>query len=220
MTTHAWHATTPDEALERLHATAAGLTEAEARERLARHGPNRIDVAPPVSAWRILAGQLASVVVGLLVVGAVLALAVGDVVDAAAIGAVLVLNVAIGFATELRARRAMEALRALDVPHAVVLRDGAVTDVDAALLVPGDVILLEAGTAVPADARLLAATELRVVESALTGESLPVAKSAEPRLAADTSLADRTTLVHKGTAAMATATAVSSTRASGTPCSR
>ena len=198
-----WHALRADDALARLDASAGGLAAAEVRARLARHGPNRIEVTPPTPAWRILGRQLASVVIALLVVGAVLALAVGDVVDAAAIGVVLVLNVAIGFATELRAGRAMDALRALDVPRATVMRDGTVRDVDAAQLVPGDVILLEAGTAVPADARLLAATELRVVESALTGESLPVAKAWDAAVAADAALADRTTVVHKGTAVVA-----------------
>jgi len=133
-------------------------------------------VAPPTPALAILVAQLRSVVMALLAGAALAAWLTGDRVDAAAIVVVILINTAIGFATELRARRAMEALRGLEVPHATALRDGHVAELDARELVPGDVVLVEAGQRVPADARLLDAVELRVDEAPLTGESLPVRK--------------------------------------------
>ena len=178
---------------------ALGLSSAEASRRLTRYGPNVMRVVKPEPAWRILLQQMRSVVVLLLVVAALLAWFLSERADAIAIGAVLVLNVGIGFATELPARRAMEALRRLDAPSATVLRDGRVLAMDARALVPGDVITLEAGQAVPADGRLLAATELRVVEAALTGESATVEKHADAVLSIDTPLPDRETMVFKGT---------------------
>ena len=163
-------------------------------------GPNALAAVKARSAWAILAAQLRSVVVLLLVVAAGAALVARDLPDAAAILGVLVINVSIGFITELRARRAMDALMRLDVPRATVIRDGTATDIDARDLVPGDVIELEAGQSVPADARLLNAVELRTNEAALTGESLPVTKHANRILAPDTPLPERINIVHKATA--------------------
>ena len=142
-------------------------------------------------------------VVGLLVVAAAVALAMGDRADAAAIGAVLALNVAIGFLTELRAHRAMEALLGLEVSHATVLRDGHARETAAAALVPGDVVVLEAGASIPADARLLESVELRTTEGSLTGESVPVDKRSDADLPADTALPERATMVYKATTAVA-----------------
>ena len=194
-----WHALPAHEVLSAVDGDASGLSEAEAARRLAHYGPNVLSVTPAEAAWRILIRQARSVVVGLLVVATVLAWWTSDVVDAGAILAVLLLNVWIGFATELRARRAVEALLRLDTPSAVVVREGGVRAVDAGELVTGDVIELEPGQAVPADARLLVATALQTVEASLTGESIAVVKSAEAELAADTSLPDRVTMVYKGT---------------------
>ena len=197
-----WHALAPADALARLAAGPDGLTEAEAAERLARYGPNQFRRTPPISPWRILATQVRSLIVLLLVVAAAAALLMGDPLDAAAIGAVIVLNVVLGFVTELRAHRAMEALLALEVTHAMVVRDGALRKLDAQAVVPGDVLMLEAGAAVPADARLLDSVELRVVEASLTGESLPVDKRAVA-LEADTPLAERATMIYKTTTVVA-----------------
>src|SRR6185437_14891054 len=134
-----------------------------------------------------------------LVVAAFFALFSGDIADAIAIAAVLVLNIAIGFATEIKARRAMEALRSMDVRQATVIRDAVVRRIDAAGVVPGDVIVMEAGSAVPADARILTATELTTVEASLTGEALPVSKHAAPPPAIDAPLGDRTSMLYMGT---------------------
>ena len=194
-----WHAMSGDEVLRAVSGSPNGLATGEARRRLARFGPNAIVVEPPEPAWRILRRQFASVVVALLVIATALAAATGERADAIAIAAVLLLNVALGFATELRARRAMEALLALQVARAVVMRDGNQRDLPAAELVPGDVIVLEEGMAVPADSRLLHATELQLVEAPLTGESTAVSKRAGPPAAARATLPDRATMVYGGT---------------------
>lgn len=194
-----WHALAPNAALSALGSDPAGLSENEAKQRLARYGANVLVSTPPEAAWRIFVRQFQSVVVVLLVAAMVLAWWTGDPLDALAIAVVLVLNVAIGFTTELRARRAMEALVRLDVPSAIVLRGGTRRSIDARELVPGDVIELEPGEAVPADARLLTTTELQTIEAALTGESTAVVKLAHAKIAADASLPDRVTMVYKGT---------------------
>jgi P-type Ca2+ transporter type 2C len=204
-----WHARPVDEVLSRLEVAPAGLSTDEARRRLERYGENRIAVAKAESIWRILFRQLRSVVVLLLIAAAGVAWAIGDPIDSAAIGVVLLINVAIGFTTELRARRAMEALRSLEVPRATVRRDGHRTTIGARELVPGDVIELEAGQAVPADARLLGAVELRINEAPLTGESAPVDKDPDRAIDPGATLAERATMAYQSTAVVAgTATAV------------
>jgi Ca2+-transporting ATPase len=197
-----FHARTAAESLTALDSNAEGLDEREADRRLARYGPNQLEAAKAVSAWRILIDQLRSVVVLLLLVAAILALAIGDNLEAAAIFAVLLINTLLGFATELRARRAMEGLLRLDVANATVVRGGIARGIEASRLVPGDVIALEAGQSVPADARLLTSVDLRVDEAPLTGESLPVDKSPDA-LDRDTPLPDRVNMLHKGTAVVA-----------------
>ena len=134
----------------------------------------------------------------LLVAAAVISLLFGERIEALAIGAVLAINTAIGFTTELRARRAMAALLQLDVPRAFVVRAGLLRAIDAHQLVPGDIIELNAGQSVPADGRIVEQTDLRTDEAALTGESLPVSKHTAT-LPATTPLADRTNMVYKGT---------------------
>src|SRR5687768_12514017 len=198
-----WHTLDAKAVLAQLQSTRDGLTAEEVRKRLERYGPNRLEVIPPASAWSILVAQFRSVVVLLLVAAAALSLAFGDIADAVAVAAVLVINAALGFVTEFRARRAMDALRGLEVPHAVVMRDGATLEISARDLVPGDVIALEAGQSVPADARLLDATDVRVTEAPLTGESLPVEKRADIVLAGDAVLAERTNMVYQSTALVA-----------------
>ena len=198
-----WHATEAAETLTRLQSSPGGLSHAEAEARLRKYGPNHFQRMPPVPAWRVLLDQFRSVLVLLLAAAATAALLTGDRLDAIAIAAVLALNVAIGFVVELRARRAMEALVALEVTQAHVVRDGALEEVDARVLVPGDIIELEAGQLVPADARLLESAELRAMEAALTGEPAPVDKDADAPVATDAVLAERATMVYKATAVVA-----------------
>jgi len=195
----AWHTLDADEIERLLGAGAGGLDEAEARVRLARHGPNRLIAPAPVSALRILLAQFASLVVVLLVAVAIVALLLGDVLESVAIGAVLAINTLIGFVVELRARRAMDALLAYEVPEAKVVRGGRVAEIASDRLVPGDVIQLDEGDRIPADARLVTAHELRTNEAPLTGESLPVSKDATVRSERDAPLAERRCMVYSGT---------------------
>ena len=135
----------------------------------------------------------------LLIAATAISIALGDLLEAVAIAAVLIINTLIGFAMELRARRAMEAILGLDVPVASVVRAGALRAIDAEGLVPGDVVELAAGHQVPADVRLIEATDLRMNEATLTGESLPVSKTAHTILHNQTALADRNNMAYKGT---------------------
>ena len=173
-----------EETTERLACGPEGLSERHARARLDHVGPNRLTATPRVSALRILLDQFASLVVGLLIAAAAVALLLGDLLESVAIGAVLAINALIGFVVELRARRAMDALLAYEVPIAKVVRSGHVQTIPSDRLVPGDVIELEEGDRIPADARLLSSIDLTVNESPLTGESLPVAKSVDSEVGA------------------------------------
>ena len=129
--------------------------------------------------------QLRSLIVGILVVAIVIAYVLGDILDAAAILAVLAANILIGFALELKAHRAIESLLGLEVTRARVVREGTVRELDARDLVPGNIIEIEAGVAIPADARILDSTELRTVEASLTGEAVPVDKVSDAPVARD-----------------------------------
>jgi P-type Ca2+ transporter type 2C len=176
-----------------------GLGRHEAAQRLARVGPNRIGEHRETPLWQLALAQFRSIVVLLLLGAAGIAWGLGERLEAIAIFAALVLNALIGFATEARARRSLSRLRALTVPHAVVRRDGRVFRLAAADLVPRDIILLEAGAHIPADARLLRSAALRVAEAALTGESEPVDKDADAKLEPGASLAERRTMVYLAT---------------------
>jgi magnesium-transporting ATPase (P-type) len=192
------HALSPDQTVTELASDARGLSNDEARGRLDRLGPNALPEDAPPSLLRIVARQFQSPLIYLLIVAAGLAFALGERTDALVILGVVLANAAIGAFQEGRAERSMAALRRLTSVHARVLREGQEHSVDARELVPGDVILLAAGDAVPADARVLEGVSLEVAEAVLTGESLPVAKEVEP-LPADTALADRHNMLYAGT---------------------
>jgi Ca2+-transporting ATPase len=189
-----------DQVLQALAVDAArGLDESEALLRRRRFGRNRLQAAKPRRLLSILAAQFKSIVIVLLVVAGGLALLFVDFLEAAAIGAVILINTAIGFVSEWRATRSMEALQRFARVTCVLLRAGEVRRVAAEELVPGDIVLLEAGDLVPADLRLIEAAKLGVNESTLTGESLPVNKHTDP-LPVDTSLLERTNMAFKGSA--------------------
>jgi Ca2+-transporting ATPase len=194
-----WHTQPLDEVLSGLETKTAGLASSEAADRLTRHGPNRLPSPPEVSSIRILLDQFRSVVVLLLVAACVVSLVLGDALEAVAIAAVLAINTAIGFVTELRARRAIAAILRLEVPRATVLRDNVLRVIDAHDVVPGDIIELKAGNQAPADARLIESTDLRANEAALTGESLPSSKHWQATLPDDTPLAERRNMVYSST---------------------
>ncbi len=189
----------PAQALDALESRRRGLDPEEAQRRLDEVGPNQLREMEQRSVWAILAEQFRSLVVVLLVVAMGVSFAFGRVVEGLAIVAVLALNTAIGFFTEWRAVRSMEALQKIGQVTARVRRGGTEQLVPAEQLVPGDVIRLQGGDIIPADLRLLDADRLEVDESALTGESVPVAKDAAP-VPPDTPLAERTCMAYKGTA--------------------
>jgi Ca2+-transporting ATPase len=185
--------------LAALDAGRDGLTTGEVERRRARHGPNELVVDRPPSPFAVFAAQFADFMILVLVAAAVLAAALGDVTDAIVIAAIVVLNAALGAAQELRALRALAALRAMGAPTATVLREGRPQVVPATALVPGEAVALEAGRIVPADLRLVESAGLRIDESALTGESVPVDKDATARVLPEAAIGDRTTIAHGGT---------------------
>src|SRR5688572_17679473 len=184
--------------ITRLASAVTGLSESEAGRRLEQCGPNRLAAGKPVSAMRVLVAQFRGVVVGLLATAAIIAIVLGDRLEAVAIVAVLLINASLGFVTEWRARRAIATLVDLETAQALVVRDGRLRSVDAAVLVPGDVIEVNAGQRVPADARVIEAHELRLDEAVLTGESFAVAKR-PGTLEQVVPLAERSNRLLKGT---------------------
>ncbi len=187
-----------DEILKELDTSADGLTAEEVTKRREQYGSNRLRTKQKSSIWQILIEQFKSLVVGLLVVAALFSFAFGDFVEGIAITAVILVNSAIGFFTELRAVRSMEALKELSQVDAKVRRDGNVAEIPAEELVPGDIVILEGGDVITADLRLIEASKLQSNESALTGESVPVGKQVKP-LEGDIPLAERANMVFKGT---------------------
>jgi calcium-translocating P-type ATPase len=177
----------------------SGLSSAEAAARLARYGRNVLPSAAPPSLAAIFVRQFASPLMYVLVAAALVSAALGEWSDAAFIFAAVLLNALIGTYQEHSAERTAQALRSLVSPRALVERDGAPREIDAAEIVPGDVVLLESGAKVPADLKLLAATHLSLDESLLTGESLPVRKDPARASGGGTPLAERADMAFAGT---------------------
>ena len=184
-----------------------GLSEAEARERLARHGPNELSAEKPEPAWRKFLGQFRDVLVLLLLVATAISTVLWLIerdsalpYEALAIFAIVLLNAVMGYVQAARAESAVAALRRMAAAHAAVLRDGERRSVPAAEIVPGDILFIEEGDTVPADARLIHSTALQTAEAALTGESLPVSKDAVP-IPEEAGLGDRHNMVFSGTTA-------------------
>jgi P-type Ca2+ transporter type 2C len=197
-----WHCIAPEAAAQALNTDLVqGLSAAEAACRLASDGRNVLREAPPRPAWRMLLDQFRDFMILMLLAAALVSGAIGEVVDSLAIVAILVVNACIGFVQEYRAAQAMQALRRLAAAHARVLRGGNPGEVDAAELVAGDMVLLEAGDLIPADVRLVEIAAFEVDESVLTGESVPVAKRVETLGDPALGVADRSNLAFKGTVA-------------------
>ncbi|WP_114520870.1 HAD-IC family P-type ATPase [Altererythrobacter sp. ZODW24] len=197
---HSWHALTPAEALAKLASSPKGLSDNEARRRLEIHGPNRLPEARPISPIRTFLRQFANPLIYLLLVAGILSLAIGDRWDALFIFGVLTLNAVISGFQELKADASARALRMLVPQTARLRRAGTTIEIASSDIVPGDIVALESGMKVTADIRLLNAQGLRIDESLVTGESMPVAKDADCLLAEETDPPDRITMAHAGTA--------------------
>jgi Ca2+-transporting ATPase len=195
-----------DEVLTAFATGRHGLSEDEARERVKRYGPNELLAERPVSAWRKFFAQFQDVLVILLLAATAISLALWFYerestlpYEAIAIFAVVLLNAIMGYVQESRAESAVAALRQMGAAHADVMRDGKRRSIPSAEVVPGDIILIEEGDTIPADARVIQSTALQTAEAALTGESLPVSKDIPP-IKDEATLGDRHNMVFSGTA--------------------
>ena len=197
---HEWHRIGVDEALRVLETDGKqGLSGAEATSRLERYGPNALEKEEEKTLLQMFADQFKDFLVLILVVSTVIAAIMGEWVDASVIMAILILNAIMGVVQEGRAGKALAALRKMAVPVATVIRDRRVQKISSEELVPGDVVLLQAGDLVPADLRLIETVNTQIDESALTGESVPVEKDAQVVFNGEASLGDRVNSAYFGT---------------------
>ncbi len=198
----AWHCLSAGEVASRLGTDPRrGLSEDEATERLGRFGPNALPDPERRSILRMVVDQFRDFMILVLVAAAIVSGMVGEPSDTIAIVVIVLLNAVIGFVQEFRAERAMAALKKMAAPLAQVRRAGLTGTLASEELVPGDVVLLEAGNVVPADLRLVDVAQLRVSEAALTGESEAVEKRLEALALPDAPIGDRRDMVYKGTIA-------------------
>ncbi|MBC7281833.1 cation-transporting P-type ATPase [Hoeflea sp.] len=195
---HSHHAIETDASLEAMQATAGGLSQYEVAARLEIHGPNRLPQPPKRSVILRFLSHFHNILIYVLIGSSIITVFMQHYVDTAVILAVVIANAIIGFIQEGKAEKAMDSIRQMLAPHASVLRDGERQSVAGEDLVPGDIVLLEAGDKVPADLRLIRAHGLRIQEAILTGESVPVDKATAP-VAAQSALGDRSCMAYSGT---------------------
>lgn len=196
--TDPWHTLTAAETLERLGSSKEGLSSEEAERRLSQFGPNQLEEIYKPSKARIFLRQFENYLIIVLLAASAISWIAGETTNAYVIVGIIFFISLIGFVQEYKAERAMEALQKMVAPEADVIRSGKMSRIPVKGLVPGDVVYLEAGDKVPADARVIEETSLQVVESSLTGESVPEKKGAGA-VAEETHLADRTSMVYMGT---------------------
>ncbi len=200
---YSWHTSETGDVLDRLHVDPEqGLSANEVEQRLREHGPNELVERGLKSPWRILWEQLTAIMVVVLIIAAVVSLLLGDQLDAIVILAIVVLNAILGFVQEHRAERAMAALKRMAAPVVKVRRERQLQQIPAGEIVPGDILLLEAGDAVSSDARVLESINLRIEEASLTGESIPVEKHSQALSEAHIPIGDRRNMLHMGTTAI------------------
>ena len=176
-----------------------GITEAEAQERSAKYGKNRLEGGKEKSILQMALEQLKDFLVIILIIAAVISVILGETLEGVIIIAIVILNTFLGVYQENKASNALKALKEMSSPHAKVLRNGQIVEVASSDVVPGDVTIMEAGDYIPADVRLIEVVNLKVDEAALTGESVPVEKDANVVLAEDASLGDRINCAYMGT---------------------
>ncbi len=193
-----WHALEKEKLLDSLKSTEAGLSDEEAERRLEEYGPNELLAKEGISPIQIFFGQFKDIFVMMLLFAIVVSVAINELVDAATIAVIVILNAIVGFVQEYRSEKAMEAMKNLTAPKARVLRNGKELIIPSRDVVPGDIVLLEAGDRIPADARLLDVVDLKTDEAILTGESTAVSKMDEV-LAEKTAVADRKNSVFMAT---------------------
>ncbi|MBR9988535.1 MAG: HAD-IC family P-type ATPase, partial [Gemmatimonadetes bacterium] len=196
---HGWHALDPAEVQRLVETTPAGLTSAEAAARLERYGPNVVEAERLEPWWRLLIHQFNDPLIYILILAAAVTAALRDYTDSGVILAVVLLNAAIGFIQEFRAREAIRGLARLSAPRAEVQRDGRAHVIESSELVPGDVVMLTSGASVPADIRLISLHDLEVNESMLTGESAAVRKTTDALQGAGLVANDQTNMAFGGT---------------------
>jgi Ca2+-transporting ATPase len=195
-----WHTLTPEESCTQLATRLDGLTREEVRERLTKYGPNELQAGLHVSPWSILLAQFKNVLIIVLLVATAISAFVGHGIEAVAIAVIVLFAVLLGFYQEYRAERAIEALSKMAAPHATVVRAGSEISIPARELVPGDIIVLQAGDRVAADARVIESINLKAEEAALTGESMPVEKQSARLEDPNLGIGDRQNLLFAGTA--------------------
>ena len=194
-----WHLLSIHEIAELLNSTPSGIDNTNAAERLSEYGKNEIEDKKKKTVWQIMLHQLTDFMILVLVVVAIISGILGDLTDTLIILAIIILNASVGFIQEYRSEKAMEALKNMVPSNARVIRGGQTLEIPAAELVPGDVVLLEAGNIIPADVRFFETHQIKVDESALTGESHNVEKNSSTLPDGDYSLGDRINMGFKGT---------------------
>lgn len=193
-----WHSISQEDCLGLLESRRDGLQQADAERRLQQIGLNQLEQTGGRSLWGLFIDQFKDFMIGVLLVATLISGMMGEYADSLTIIAIVFVNAILGFVQEYRAERALAALRELTSPEIAVLRSGHEETVDVRQLVPGDVVMLQAGVRIPADLRVLLATAMEVEEAALTGESLPVRKSMQP-VQERSLLGDRTSMLYAGT---------------------
>ena len=195
-----WHTVSVDEVLQHLEATpSTGLSEQEVERRRSQYGSNELAEEPGRSLWSMIWGQISEPLILVLIVAGLISGLMGEIVDTFVILAIVILNAVLGVVQENKAEQSLAALKKLSAPEARVIRDGHTRQIPASQLVPGDIILLEAGASVPADARLIEAVNLKCEEAALTGESVPVDKTVDPVVEEKVGLGDMVNMVFSST---------------------
>ncbi|NMC79587.1 MAG: HAD-IC family P-type ATPase, partial [Chloroflexi bacterium] len=195
-----WFQLETDAVFQKLGTDAStGLSQQEVAQRQAEFGPNELVEKAAKSPWKILWEQLTGIMVVILIISAVISILLHEYKDAIVILVIVVLNAALGFSQEYKAEQAMAALKKMAVPHVKVRREGRVQEISAPGLVPGDIVLIEAGNVVPADCRLIEAINLRVQEAVLTGESEPVEKITTPLTGEHVPIGDQRNMIFMGT---------------------